>query len=68
MATGLNISELGHYLTQEGKVAVITSLNGDRAYGHVPGEHDRTWWYVRDGKHAIYIPDDLIKFLPVENA
>lgn len=57
------ITETGRYRTRNQQIAVITKIDGDRAYGTIPGEIDGTWWYTNSGQHALWPLDDLLEQL-----
>jgi len=57
----MRVSAAGHYLTRDGRTAIITHVTADRAFGRIPGYYDRTWWYSANGEHAICPIDDLME-------
>jgi hypothetical protein len=71
MVTSMKICAIGNYETKDGRLAIITRISGTKAHGRMPGNYDRTWWYVSNGEHAICPVDDLVRKSadrPVDNS
>lgn len=59
----MKIVKIGRYRSRASGIAIITRVDAMRAYGSMPGNYDRTWWYSNTGEHAICPPDDLVQKL-----
>lgn len=66
----MKITKRGEYRTHNGMHAVITSIEQNKAHGHVCGMYERTLWYANSGEHALSSDYDLIQYLSqkTENA